>query len=689
MRTRLTKIKQYMKLRKSGLFDAAFYLRNNQDVRRADVDPLQHFIDYGWKERRDPSADFSIVYYLQQNPDIAQSLINPLLHYLEHGAIEGRDPNPDFSSEYYLKQNPDVLATRSNPLAHYLAYGRREGRLPRPPDPTDKTGLETVAVSIIIPVYNALAYTKACLETLFCQRHGVDFEVIVINNASTDGTKLWLDEFKKAWPKLRVIHNKSNRGFAPAVNQGLLLALGRYLVILNNDTLPASGWLEALVKAAENEPAYGILSPLTNYVGEGPQQAEEAKHLSVSEVENFALRIKENDLIVQEPRRLVFFCVLIKREVVDLIGLLDEGYIRGNFEDDDYCFRAVVAGFKLGIVQNAFVYHHGSATFKTNEMTYSAYFEENRERFFLKVGRFAARGRLEPKPEVLKHDWREPRISVIVRTVNRPDTLRVALNSLVHQTFKGFEVVLVNDGGPDIDALLSEYLGCLHINYLRHEKPKGRTPALNAGLQAARGQWITYLDDDDLYYPWHFAVMHQAAEQMPDQKFFFGLHNRVLIDADIGLNPIEFKPGPSIPYNRDQLLLGNFIPINTWFHARDLSDRGFDESFDTLEDYEFLLHLSKTIHFNAVNVPVCEYRFYLSQSNSIARLRSDTYMALQRLYERYKVKAPESIRERKGILLAQLNLIDAIERLTKGLDAKATAEKKHIFRKILDLVGAI
>ena len=76
---------------------------------------------------------------------------------------------------------------------------------------------------------------------------------------------------------------------------------------------------------------------------------------------------------------------MLRRSVNERIGVLDEGFVRGNFEDDEYCARVIMSGYKLGIVNNAFVYHHGSATFKSNEFDYVQNFEENKVRFFKKI----------------------------------------------------------------------------------------------------------------------------------------------------------------------------------------------------------------------------------------------------------------------------------------------------------------
>jgi len=91
---RLSKWKEYFTIYRSGYFDASYYLLKNPDVRLKDIDPLRHFIEYGWKEGRDPSLYFDTTYYLEANPDVRQAGINPLIHYLKYGYKEGRRPHP-------------------------------------------------------------------------------------------------------------------------------------------------------------------------------------------------------------------------------------------------------------------------------------------------------------------------------------------------------------------------------------------------------------------------------------------------------------------------------------------------------------------------------------------------------------------------------------------------------------------
>ena len=119
----------YLLIKRSGLFDESYYFLNYPDVRKEDVDPLMHFIKYGWKEGRNPSKFFETSYYLEHNRDVFKKGINPLIHYLRNGGFEGRDPCPDFSSNWYLSTYEDVRKSRMNPLVHYIKYGTQENRM--------------------------------------------------------------------------------------------------------------------------------------------------------------------------------------------------------------------------------------------------------------------------------------------------------------------------------------------------------------------------------------------------------------------------------------------------------------------------------------------------------------------------------------------------------------------------------
>ena len=116
----------YYLLKKSGLFNPAYYILEFPDVRKADVDPLSHFIRLGWREGRNPSEEFDTKFYLDTNPDVRQAGINPCIHYLLHGKFEGRQPRQYSKNGYQLspfpiRQNVGLHPSRRRNLVKQLA----------------------------------------------------------------------------------------------------------------------------------------------------------------------------------------------------------------------------------------------------------------------------------------------------------------------------------------------------------------------------------------------------------------------------------------------------------------------------------------------------------------------------------------------------------------------------------------
>jgi hypothetical protein len=132
-------------------FDAEYYLAHNADVAAAGVDPLTHYMTYGWHEGRNPNADFDTNYYLAHNADVAAAGVNPLQHYEQSGWLEGRNPSTAFNTNAYLAANPDVAAAHVDPLDHYLNYGINEGRLLAPA--STSAGTSSGSLTLFSPSY--------------------------------------------------------------------------------------------------------------------------------------------------------------------------------------------------------------------------------------------------------------------------------------------------------------------------------------------------------------------------------------------------------------------------------------------------------------------------------------------------------------------------------------------------------
>jgi len=252
----------------------------------------------------------------------------------------------------------------SRPLPHEKPHGR----------PAKLT-------SIIIPCFNQIAYTKLCLQSIE-KYTTVPYELILIDNGSTDGTQAFLEEYSRSRAGCNVILNKRNLGFAGGNNQGITAAKGDYILLLNNDVVVTEGWLERLITHIESDPSIGMIGPMSNSVS-GPQLVKDARYgEDLNKMQIFAEEYSRKNLGKrQDILRLVGFCLLIKKEVIDIIGGLDENFISGNFEDDDLCLRSFVAGYRNVMAGDVFVHHYGSMTFKGNGIDYRATMQVNRQYF--------------------------------------------------------------------------------------------------------------------------------------------------------------------------------------------------------------------------------------------------------------------------------------------------------------------
>ena len=229
-------------------------------------------------------------------------------------------------------------------------------------------------ISIIIPAHNQEEYTMACIESI--QVNTSDYEIIIVDNGSDE--KIDIGFYYSEMP-VKMINNEENLGFPKAVNQGIEAAQGDIIVILNNDVIVTPNWAEILQWHMGNGMA--MVGPVTNSIS-GPQQVLIDRYDDLDGLNKAAeANHEKNKGQLYFYHRLVFFCVAIKRAVIDKIGLLDEIYTPGNFEDDDYCMRAIDARFKLGIAKDCYVHHFSSVTHKALNIDYQDLIAKNKKIF--------------------------------------------------------------------------------------------------------------------------------------------------------------------------------------------------------------------------------------------------------------------------------------------------------------------
>jgi len=262
-----------------------------------------------------------------------------------------------------------------------------------PPFPQGETVTD---LSIIIVNWNVRDLLRRCLHSLLRpSTHPLQHEIIVIDNASNDGS---VEMLRTEFPQVRLIANEENRGFTAANNQGLAVAGGRYLLLLNPDTEVVDDALTVMVRYMEEHPQVGVLGPRLLYP-DGRLQPSRRRFPT------FATALLESTVIqqwspdnrvlrryymrdtpddeTQEVDWLVGACLLVRREVYEQVGGLDEGFFMYS-EELDWCKRIKEAGWRIVYLPTATVIHHEG---KSSEQVVAArhiYFQSSKVRYFRK-----------------------------------------------------------------------------------------------------------------------------------------------------------------------------------------------------------------------------------------------------------------------------------------------------------------
>ncbi|MCL4423913.1 MAG: glycosyltransferase [Firmicutes bacterium] len=368
--------------------------------------------------------------------------------------------------------------------------------------------------SVIIVTWNALEYTRQCLTSL--EEHTrLPHELILVDNGSTDGTVEFLQDYAAGHVHARHILNETNLGFPKAVNQGLALAGGEYLVLLNNDTVATENWLENLQICADSNGAIGMVGPRSNHVS-GPQQLD-VRYGTLAEMHRFAREFNSSDSTRWfEVTRLVGFCLLIKREAYQKVGGLDEGFGLGNFEDDDLSLRMQQAGYRLLCAGDTFIHHYGGVTFHTNQVDYAQTMQENRRRFLEKWGQkegWKEAAKASPNPRTIPaggfsdpirifqerflkaNPWlypeQTPLLSLCMIVKDEEENLPRCLASVQGVVD---EIIVVDTGSSDRTVEIARSYGA-RVFY--HPWSGNFSEARNVSLEKARGRWILFLDADE------------------------------------------------------------------------------------------------------------------------------------------------------------------------------------------------
>jgi len=260
-----------------------------------------------------------------------------------------------------------------------------------------------------------------------------------------------------------------------------------------------------------------------------------------------------------------------------------------------------------------------------------------------------------------------PLISIIIRTKDRPHLLIDALQSVSAQTYPAIEVVVVNDGGDDIEPLVTEQQQqCPYqIVLVNHDQSQGRSAAANTGLLTATGEWAAFLDDDDVFLPEGIATLAQYIKW--DKPVIYGQVNLMAMHIEGDKNQGEWQQTYASSFDPHRLYLENYIPICAYICRKDsaLTLGGFDTQFDIYEDWEFLLRLAQRHSFHYVESVVSEYRIW-GDSFAMSRDAEKEYYFRRQLFRKHLSHFSPDV------------LCKASSGLAQGLQQKNEIEKQQL-----------
>jgi len=525
-------------------------------------------------------------------------------------------------------------------------------------------------------------------------QQGADFELIVIDDGSTDRTVEIVESFQDS--RLRVFY-ESHAGGAAARNKGISAAIGQFIVTVGSDDFIAAGALAKLAEGIRSCPEADIFyGDLGIFTESAPDKIHYTQYPDYYEVSLLTKLIQGNCLPDGGTA--------VRRALYLEYGLYDINFVRCHdyqmwtrllntakvkkVDFVTYYWRlhnSNLSGtrsraFEAKVVLDMFARYPTSELFpdlkddsegnaealwrlsETLEalQEYAYAYEAACKAFALGYGDKSRVSRLgqEVGPNF------EPFFSVVIVTYNRPELLKYALDSLAGQKFQNFEVILVNDNGQPVETKLKDFV--FPLCYVRQERNRGPAAARNTALKLTRGRYITFLDDDDCYLSDHLLELALAIDKDPNGVFYSdAVFIMEKVEGNVRVELTRDRRYQHGEYSRERLFVDNYIPINTFACPRSiiLDVGGFDESLSALEDWDLLMRLAARVPFYHIQKETVQVR--MRQPRSTVERRSEhavkKYPGLyHELYARHSDFGSEDVRYGRQVMRQRLGISDEV-----------------------------
>lgn len=453
-----------------------------------------------------------------------------------------------------------------------------------------------------------------------------------------------------------------NLGFGKAVNAVIEQTEKDWYIVLNQDLRIADGALVRAVQAMEGATEHAAILEFAHRPREHPKEYDPVSRetpwfsgaafcvarTAFSEVGGFDGRLfmygEDVDLSLRlrlQGKRIIYLpeCVVFHEDFVGRHGQkpLQEVYDRANnlllrlkYGSLRSVWRGVVWMFAESfyfLIQGRKIAVH---RILAHALRHAVAFARERvhcrgHRPLVRFDRWRyCRHRMGGRHVIAGTDWR-PKVSIVIRTMNRPRMLKEAIATALHQTYSQIQVVVVDDGNGEGASIVDEFpvMDGREIVYLRTAGCVGRAAAGNLGLAQCRGEFICFLDEDDQLYADHVEVLlaHAVNNRLPVS---YALAEEITSQstADGGWSDGRVTVRYNQAFSRVLLWYKNYIPIQSVLFARSLYEElgGFDEALDLYEDWSLWVKYSTRCDFGFVPKATSRYRIFTDRG-----LRSATF----------------------------------------------------------------
>ena len=494
-------------------------------------------------------------------------------------------------------------------------------------------------VSVVIPCYDQAKFLPEAVASVVGQTFQ-DWEILIVNDGSPDDTEKVAGELIARHPERAIrLLQKRNEGLAQARNDGIAAAAGAFILPLDADDRLAPAMLEKTVALLQARPEISIAYTDIVHFGKVDQIIQAAEF-------DFRKICQNNQLN---------YCSLLRREAWEAAGGYNPNMVWG-YEDWDFWISCGEARLKAARIPEALLHYRvKEASMLTAAVAHEA---ELRARVVLNHPRcydgakVAAATAVWGKPSQALPKG-APKVSVIVPTYNRPRLLEAALRSILQQTFQDLEIIVVNDNGIDVEHVIAR-LRSQRVVYLRHCANRGLAAARNTGCRLARGKYLAYLDDDDLFLPDHLQTLVTFLEGGGHKAAYTDAYRAAEKMAD-GKKSVERDVAYSSDWDNNEILISNIAPVLCFMHERavGIATGEFDESLTTHEDWDYWIRLSRLCQPMHIKKVTCEFRVTSDASTMTRRLRPDFLLTAQVIFRKHKACAAgnkEVLRKQQRVL---------------------------------------